>query len=118
MDLISIPITFDREHTGNRYRIVIAASKRAKELYRGAEPKIKVKNKKLTTTTLEEILSGNVQVLSGDESKACIEAMKREAEHMLEEGEQKRVAMKNATRFEKLLRDLFGTETVLPDKDF
>ncbi len=116
MNVITVPI--DKEKAGNRYRLVIAVAKRARDLYRGAVPKVEVKNKKLTTVALEEILTGEAQVLSGEDSRARIAAMKRESENMIDEAAQKKLLDEGATRLEKLMRDLFGKETISRDEDF
>ncbi|MCK5427031.1 MAG: DNA-directed RNA polymerase subunit omega, partial [Thermodesulfovibrionia bacterium] len=49
MDLISLPVEFDKKKIDNRYRLVIAAGKRAKMLFQGAQTRIASKAKKLTT---------------------------------------------------------------------
>ena len=68
MDIISVPVTCDEIKIDSRYRFVIAASKRVRQLHNGAMPKIAIHAKKLTTVAIEEILSGSLCVLSGEDA--------------------------------------------------
>ncbi len=49
MDIISLPIEYDRNKIDGRFRIIQIAAQRAKELAVGATPKVKTKAKKITT---------------------------------------------------------------------
>ncbi len=66
MDVVSLPFEDDKKKIDNRYRLVIAAGKRAKMLFQGAQTRIAGKAKKLTTIAIEEAISGAVHVLSGE----------------------------------------------------
>ena len=50
----------------SRYSIVMAASKRARQLVAGAEPMIDKKGAKPLSTAVEEIYEGKVQILNND----------------------------------------------------
>jgi len=52
----------------SRYSIVIASSKRARQLIDGAEPKVKVKgNKKPLSIAVDELYTGEVKILTAEE---------------------------------------------------
>jgi DNA-directed RNA polymerase subunit omega len=90
MDLISLPVEFDKKKIDNRYRLVIAAGKRAKMLFQGAQTRIASKAKKLTTVAIEEVISGPVHVLSGEAAvKAEEEAKKLPYQEIIDEAKQK-----------------------------
>jgi DNA-directed RNA polymerase omega subunit len=104
MDLISLPTELDREKIDNRYRLVIAAGKRAKALRQGAMPKIVSSAKKVTTVALKEVISGSVRVLSGEVAvKAKAEAKKR-THQMMDEAGQKASLPEEMTKIEKDLQ--------------
>lgn len=44
----------------NRFMLVMIASKRVKQLYKGARPQISVKNNRFVVTALREIAAGKV----------------------------------------------------------
>ena len=51
----------------NRYELVIATSKRAREIATGDEPLTKVKEESPVTLAANEIAEGKVQVISGSD---------------------------------------------------
>ncbi len=50
----------------SRYSIVMAASKRARQLVAGAEPMVDEPNAKALSTAIDEIYSGKIKILSDD----------------------------------------------------
>jgi len=50
----------------SRYSIVMAASKRARQLVAGAEPLVDHPDSKALSTAIDEIYSGKVKILSND----------------------------------------------------
>jgi len=66
------------EHVDSKYRLVIVAAKRAKQLNRGAAPLITTKSVKPTYQALEEIASGKlsyeVEPLAGEMARELVEA--------------------------------------------
>jgi len=66
------------EHIDSKYRLVIVASKRAKQLNRGAAPLIQPRSLKPTYQALEEIASGKlgyvVEPLTGEIARELVEA--------------------------------------------
>ncbi|MEW6410352.1 MAG: DNA-directed RNA polymerase subunit omega [Nitrospirota bacterium] len=101
MDLISLPI----EKNENRFRLVMAVIKRAKALYQGAMPRIDSKSKKMTSIALEEIISGSINVLSGEAAvKAEEEAKRITYQNMMDEAKQKASFPEEMTKIEKDLQ--------------
>ena len=56
----------------SRYRIVLIAAQRAKQLLRGAESQGTSKFSKETSLALEEVLGGSVSYVVGEEAKQAI----------------------------------------------
>jgi DNA-directed RNA polymerase subunit omega len=73
-----VPIEDIMEHVDSKYRLVIVAAKRAKQLNRGAAPLVQVRNVKPTYQALEEVATGKL----GYE----VESLAGEATHELEPG--------------------------------
>lgn len=48
------------EKVENRFQLVMLASKRVKQLYKGAQPLIDPKNNRLVVTALREIAAGKI----------------------------------------------------------
>ncbi len=91
MDLISLPVICDKKKFDGRYRFVVAAGKRARKLFQGAQPRIASKSKKLTTLALEEVLSDSVRILTGEAAiKAKEEAKKLSYESLIDEAKKER----------------------------
>lgn len=61
----------------SRYRIVIVAAQRAKQLMQGAPPSGPTKFKKETSQALQEVLEGRVPFLIGQEAKQAMRESKR-----------------------------------------
>ena len=102
MELISLPAKYDREKFDSRFRLVIAAAKRARALYQGTQPRIASKAKKLTTLALEEAISDAVNILTGEAAvKAREEARKLSYEGMIDEAKQKEALPEDLTEIEK-----------------
>ncbi len=72
MDALSLLPQHHQKDFDSRYRIVLIAAQRAKQLVRGAEAKGASKFSKDTSVALEEVLSGEVPYLVGDEAKQAI----------------------------------------------
>jgi len=102
MDLVSLPPEFDKKRIDSRFRLVLAVTKRAKELRNGVMPKIASKAKKMTTIALEEVVSGSVSVLTGGAAvKAKEEAGKLTYDDMMDEAKQKASLPEEPTELEK-----------------
>lgn len=127
MDLISLPVEFDRKKIDGRYRLAIAVVKRARSLFQGAQPSIQSKAQKLTTLALEEVVSGSLSVLTGDAAtKAKEEAKKLTFEGMMDEAKQKESLPEDLSELEKDLKvylnekgekeDRHTIEEIFPEK--
>lgn len=73
MDIISLPIEYDKKKIDSRYRLVIIASQRGRELYLGAKPRISEKTKKITTTAILESITNKIEFITGREAALAIE---------------------------------------------
>jgi len=66
------------EHVDSKYRLVIVAAKRAKQLNRGAAPLVQTRSVKPAYQALEEIASGKlgyeVEPLAGEVARELVEA--------------------------------------------
>ena len=72
MDALSLLPQHHQKDFDSRYRIVLIAAQRAKQLVRGAAAKGGSKFSKDTSVALEEVLGGGVSYLIGDEAKQAI----------------------------------------------
>lgn len=105
MDIISLPIAYDREKIDGAYRLVVAAVKRAKDLSLGALPVIASKAQKITTLAIEEVATGAIKVLTGEAAvKANEEAKKLTHKRMMDEAQQKETMPEDMTELEKDLK--------------
>jgi DNA-directed RNA polymerase subunit omega len=104
MDVISLPLEYDRNKIDGRYRVVAIASQRAKELALGVKPKIKTKARKITSIAIEEAVSGSIEFLTGEEAKKAKEEDKKFDYRRLLEEREKAVVGEEATELEKDLK--------------
>jgi DNA-directed RNA polymerase omega subunit len=105
MDIISLPISYDREKIDGAYRLVVASVKRAKALSQGALPVIASKAQKITTLAIEEVATGAVKILTGQEAvKASEEEKKLTHKRMMDEAQQKETMPEDMTELEKDLK--------------
>ncbi len=104
MDVISLPAEFNGKKIDGRYRLVIAVTKRAKELYQGAQPKVPSKAHKMTTVALEEVISGSVRVLSGGAAVKAKEEAEKLTEDIMDEAKQKESLPEDLSELEKDLK--------------
>jgi DNA-directed RNA polymerase subunit omega len=112
MDIISLPIEYDKKKIDGNYRLVIAAVKRAKDLSQGVLPKITSKAKKITTLSLEEVASGVLNILTGEAAvKANEEAKKLVHKRMMDEAQQKETMPEDLTELEKDLKVYLSEKT-------
>jgi DNA-directed RNA polymerase subunit K/omega len=104
MDIISLPIEYDRNKIDGKFRLIAIASQRAKELSVGAKPKIKTKAKKVSTASIEETISNTIEFLTGEQArKAKEEANKFDYRKILEE-KKRELSGEDLTEFEKDLK--------------
>jgi len=104
MDIISLPVEIDMKKIDGRYRLVMIASQRAKELSVGVKPKIQTKSKKVTAIAIEEAAMGKFEFLVGEEAiKAKEEAKKFDYRRLLEE-KRREATPEELTELEKDLK--------------
>ncbi len=118
MDLISLPVEIDEKKVDGRFRLSIAVAKRARELYQGIHPTIDSKANKMTTVALEEVVSGSVSVLRGEDAiKAKEEAGKLGYEEMMDEAKQKASLPEDVSELEKDLKVYLHEKEQRNDKE-
>lgn len=104
MDIITLPVEFDNKKIDSKFRIVLMAAQRAKELSLGTKPKIETKSKKVTTVAIEEAITNSLEFLTGEEAaKAKEEASKFDYRKLIEESK-KAEAGEELTELEKDLK--------------
>jgi DNA-directed RNA polymerase omega subunit len=104
MDIISLPVEYDRNKIDGRFRIIAISAQRAKELAVGAEPRVKTKAKKISTIALEETISNTIEFLIGEEAiKAKEDSKKFDYRKLLEE-KKREMTGEDLTEFEKDLK--------------
>jgi len=120
MDIISLPIENDKKKIESRYRLVVIASQRARELALGINPKIQSKAKKVTTTALLETIGGEVDFFTGIEAvearekadkvdyRKIIEDKRRPIEDLSELEKDLKVYLHEKGTPEKALDELFS----------
>jgi DNA-directed RNA polymerase omega subunit len=104
MDIVSLPIEYDRDKIDGKYRIVAIASQRARDLSLGAKAKIKTKAKKITSIAIEETISNSVEFLTGEQAKKAKEEDKKLDYRRLLEERMKEAPVEEATELEKDLK--------------
>jgi DNA-directed RNA polymerase subunit omega len=85
MDALSLLPEYDPSYMDSRYRLVIAASQRAKHLMQGARPvDPSPRYFKATSIALDEILSQKVRFLTGKEARQALKEAKRATDREFE----------------------------------
>lgn len=84
MDALSLLPQHNQKEFDSRYRIVLIAAQRAKQLIRGSEHHGPSKFTKETSRALEEVLQGQVPYLIGQEAKEAIRLAKRSNERPID----------------------------------
>ena len=74
MDIISVPIVVNKEWIDSRFRMVVLATERAKQLMSGAKPVIPTKYIKAATIALHEISECRVDYVIGKEARKAMQA--------------------------------------------
>ncbi len=80
-EIIALPIMGQEQPIDSRYRMVIIAAQRARQIMEGSRPLIQTRYIKGTTIALEEFLEGHLQYLTGKEARSA----QREARRLREE---------------------------------
>jgi DNA-directed RNA polymerase subunit omega len=70
MEIVSLPIDIDKKTIGSRFRLVIIAAQRARQLMEGDRPTVQeLRYIKETSTAVEEVASGGLDILYGEEAR-------------------------------------------------
>ncbi len=84
MDALSLLPQHHQKDFDSRYRIVLIAAQRAKQLIRGGEELPVSKFSKGTSLALEEVLQGHVTYLVGQEAKQAIREAKQASQRPID----------------------------------
>ena len=76
MDALSLLPEHNQKDFDSRYRIVLIAAQRAKQIVQGGDSAGNSKFAKETSMALEEVLQGNVEFLMGEDAKQAIREAK------------------------------------------
>jgi len=82
MDIVSLPIDIDKSVIDSRFRLVIVAAQRARQIMEGEKLLIEESNFKNTTNATMEILSGKLEILYGDEAVSAQRKERRQREEI------------------------------------
>ncbi len=105
MGIKSLSSGQDKKKIDSRYRLVEAVIKRAKELHNGEIPRVANLSKGITSVALEEVTSGAVRVLSGQDAVLAKEKKgKQDFQGMMDEAKQKASLPEEMTKIEKDLQ--------------
>ena len=106
MDIVTLPIEYDETRIDGRYRLVIAAAQRCREILQGVYPGKTARGSQACIMALEEVISENVEIIKGEEAKKIREKVKRTSyERMIEEAQATEdIASKELSELEKDLK--------------
>ncbi len=105
MDIISLPVEYDRNKIDGRFRLVNIAAQRAKDLvFGGSKPRVPTKSKKVTTIAIEEAVQGALEFITGEEALKAREEAKKMDFHRLIEEKKREVETEDLSELEKDLK--------------
>lgn len=128
MDIISLPIEYDKKKIDSRFRLVIISTQRARELSLGASQKVQAKSKKATTTAIIESISNNIEYIIGEDAliakekaekidyKKLVEARRKPLTDLSEIEKDLKVYLHEREATEKALEDLFGESASIEEE--
>ena len=73
MDIIKLPIEYEKDIVDSRFRLVLAVAQRSRQLTEGSQPLVKSKYVKNITVALQEAIEGKLKYLTGDEARRARE---------------------------------------------
>jgi DNA-directed RNA polymerase omega subunit len=118
MDIISLPVEYDRTTIDGKYRLVAIASQRAKELSMGAKSKVQTKSKKVTSVAIEEAADNVLEFLTGDEARVAKEEASKFDYRKLLEDSRKISAGEDLSELEKDLKVYLHEKEAMDKKAF
>ena len=102
-DITELPITLKGDAIDTRYRLVIIASQRTKQLMLASKPLVETKAKKPTTVALEEVLANKLEFFTGKEARQALKDARRMKE---EEAKVKALMPRPSPDIDELKKDL------------
>lgn len=72
MEIVSLPVIFNNSNIDSRFRMVILASERAKQIMSGAKPTIQSRYIKSTTVALDELSQSHVTYVTGKDARKAL----------------------------------------------
>ena len=110
MDIIKLPIAYDRKSADSRFRLVLVAAQRARQISEGSRVLVKSKYVKNTTLALEEAIEGKLKYLTGEDAQRA-----KEYEYKMRRERMARESMEEATAasMEKMeeIKEAYKAET-------
>jgi DNA-directed RNA polymerase subunit K/omega len=104
-DIIALPIEFDRDKIDGRYRIVLAASQRAREIVSDQISGRRARGSEAAVTALHDVLSDKFEILTGDDAIRTKEIHKKSKyERMLDTVTKEEEQGEELTELEKDLK--------------
>jgi len=91
LDIIKLPIEYGNEVADSRFRLVLMAAQRSRQISEGSPVMVKSRYVKNTTLALEEAIEGKLKYLTGDEARRA-----REYEYRLRRDRMARESMEEA----------------------
>ncbi len=83
MDVVSLPVDIEKAPIDSRFRLVIVAAQRARQLMEGSEPLLEPGvDQKETTVAIEEIVSNKLDILYGEEAVTALQEERRVREEV------------------------------------
>ena len=73
MEIVSLPVVFNKSRIDSRFRMVILATERAKQIINGAKPTIQSRYLKSNTTALEELSVSPVNYATGKPARKALQ---------------------------------------------
>ncbi len=110
MDIIKLPIEYSKETIDSRFRLVLVAAQRARQISEGSPVNVKSKYVKNITLALEEAIDGKLKYLTGEDARRA-----REYEYKMRRERMARESMEEAAAasLEKIeeIKEAYKAET-------
>lgn len=109
MEIIALPIVVDEGKIDSRYRLVIVAAQRARQIMEGNGPAIQTRYTKATTIALEEFLEDKLEFFTGKEARLAQREAKRlreeELKHQALRAREREIASEISKELSELVRE-------------
>ena len=110
MDIIKLPIEYSKETIDSRFRLVLVAAQRARQISEGSPVHVKSKYVKNITLALEEAIDNKLKYLTGEDARRA-----REYEYKMRRERMARESMEEAAAasLEKIeeIKEAYKAET-------